>query len=101
MLLQGDRGHCRHSDRHGNVAARARPRDAPSNLVGGAEGREMNCEETRDYLAAYLDGELDVASTISIERHLRACPDCRRARDGARSLRTAIKGADLYEVPSP
>ncbi len=35
----------------------------------------MNCQEFHDYVDAYIDNELDIASTILVKQHLRDCPD--------------------------
>jgi hypothetical protein len=37
----------------------------------------MRCEETRNLLAAYLDGETTQSEKESMEAHLAACPACR------------------------
>jgi anti-sigma factor RsiW len=36
----------------------------------------VTCRELIDFLAAYLDGELDPASRAAFERHLSLCPAC-------------------------
>uniref|UniRef100_Q02A37 Putative transmembrane anti-sigma factor n=1 Tax=Solibacter usitatus (strain Ellin6076) TaxID=234267 RepID=Q02A37_SOLUE len=61
----------------------------------------MTCEEAHTYLSAHLDDELDVATSLEMERHLAACPNCRRAHAANLALRDAIRGADLYYEPPP
>lgn len=38
----------------------------------------MNCQEAKDLWSPYHDGELDRTFCGEIERHLEACPECRR-----------------------
>ena len=39
----------------------------------------MKCEDLEPLESAYLDSELDARTTLEIQRHLTACPDCARA----------------------
>src|SRR5947209_8635857 len=59
----------------------------------------MNCEEARTYLSAHLDGELGVADSLAMERHLAECAECRRAHEEDVVLRDSIRGANLYFEP--
>ena len=36
----------------------------------------MNCQETRNLIKPFLDGELDKYSTQQVRRHLAACSEC-------------------------
>jgi len=56
----------------------------------------MNCEETKNQLHAYLDGELDVVRSVAFEEHLKNCPACSRAHQEYQSLRAAIARPSLY-----
>ena len=60
----------------------------------------MTCEDTRIYLPAYLDNELDVADCVRVQKHLSDCAACNRARERELSLRIALRNADLKECPS-
>ena len=51
----------------------------------------VSCQERRDLLHGYLDGELDLAATLEIERHLQSCQSCARAYGNQRILRSAIR----------
>ncbi len=51
----------------------------------------MSCPDMQDLLHAYVDGELDVAHTLEVERHLQGCPDCARASAELRELRRALQ----------
>jgi anti-sigma factor RsiW len=61
----------------------------------------MICDEARVYLAAHLDGELDVPGSLEMERHLAECAACRREHAANLGLREAIRAADLYYEPPP
>jgi anti-sigma factor RsiW len=37
----------------------------------------MSCQETRELLDGYVDSELDVVTTLQLERHLKECASCR------------------------
>ena len=60
----------------------------------------MNCDDSRIYLPAYLDDELDVAESLRVQRHLAECGDCRRAQDQQLVLRAALRDTDLRAHPS-
>ena len=60
----------------------------------------MNCEACQDFIDAYLDNELDAAATISVERHLRGCPQCRQQLEGRNGLRALLVQPQLrFEAP--
>ena len=61
----------------------------------------MSCQESKEMLHAYLDGELDLARSLEIEKHLRECAACARAYDESRWLQTALKSDALrFSLPS-
>ncbi len=60
----------------------------------------MNCDDSRIYLPAYLDDELDVAGSLRVQKHLAECGDCRRAQDQQLVLRVALRDPDLRAHPS-
>lgn len=62
----------------------------------------MNCREVQNLLHAYSDGELDLTSSLEIERHCQDCPDCAPFHKNLVTLRTALKlkSPDLYQ-PAP
>ena len=60
----------------------------------------MSCGRPEHEVAAYLDGELDLASALAFERHLAECADCARALATERALHEAIGQAGLrFEAP--
>jgi anti-sigma factor RsiW len=60
----------------------------------------MNCDDSRAYLAAYLDDELGVAESLRLQKHLAECGNCRRAQDYQFTLRGALRDPELYARPS-
>jgi len=60
----------------------------------------MSCEELRGALPAYLDGELDVAETLAVERHLAECRECGEIAAHERAFRAAFRDPSL-KVPAP
>src|SRR3989442_1053758 len=61
-----------------------------------ARSVEMNCQENRVLLHAFLDDELDPVRSLSVQSHLDACPDCAREHAAQRSLRAALRDEALY-----
>lgn len=59
----------------------------------------MSCDETRDLLHGYVDGELDLVRTLQIEQHVRECPACSQAMAQQQALRTALHAGSLYHMP--
>ena len=41
----------------------------------------MTCEQMRQFLDAYVDDELDIATALEIQEHLPGCPACRMAME--------------------
>ncbi|MDB5388895.1 MAG: putative anti-sigma factor [Planctomycetaceae bacterium] len=60
----------------------------------------MDCNETRNWLHGYLDGELDLPRTVEIEQHIEKCATCTQARDRHRALQELLRGASL-QYPCP
>lgn len=56
----------------------------------------MNCEETGELIDAYADGELDLVSSLSVERHMKACESCLRAHQNLKALRSLMHDESLY-----
>lgn len=56
----------------------------------------MNCDEVRALLHAYMDGELDVARSLEVERHLPGCSECRAIVASQQVLAEGIRAAASY-----
>lgn len=59
----------------------------------------MDCHETQDLLHGYLDGELDVVSSVALSQHLQGCPLCTQRYEAQRALRSALHSSSLYFSP--
>jgi anti-sigma factor RsiW len=55
----------------------------------------VDCREARTWLDGYIDGELDLAQTVQVERHIEGCASCSRARDTRRALHDSLRAANL------
>jgi anti-sigma factor RsiW len=60
----------------------------------------MKCDDSRIYLPAYLDEELDVAESLRVQKHLAECMDCRQEQDQQLALRSVLRDPSLYAHPS-
>jgi anti-sigma factor RsiW len=58
----------------------------------------MDCESTSKLLDAYLDRELDLVSSLDVERHLQACASCHAIHAGRLALKKELAAAALYEA---
>ena len=58
------------------------------------------CRELRRALGAYVDGELDPSSVLTVEGHLAACGDCAERVTFARGMKRALR-ADAQAEPAP
>ncbi len=56
----------------------------------------MDCKQARELLQGYVDGELDLVTSLQIEDHLQTCADCRRIYEQQQALRTAFQDSGLY-----
>ena len=54
----------------------------------------MTCEEVRDQLSAFLDGELEVVQRRQVEEHLQGCAACRAALHMLEEISAAV-----HDVP--
>ena len=51
----------------------------------------MNCPEAARLLGPYLDGELDLTSSVQLEEHLAGCFACRERLQAQQALITAVR----------
>jgi anti-sigma factor RsiW len=59
------------------------------------------CQETRNLIHPYFDGELDLVKSLEIEAHLNDCQSCRQAFNELRSLHSALSDNALrFEPPA-
>jgi anti-sigma factor (TIGR02949 family) len=60
----------------------------------------MSCEDALRLLAEYLDGELDQADGVEVERHLHACRGCYSRSEFERRLKRELAELRHSEVPA-
>lgn len=61
----------------------------------------MNCARLHQILDAYLDGELDCATTAEVAAHLAQCAACVTLRDQRDALRNAVQAhAPYFKAPA-
>jgi len=56
----------------------------------------MNCNEARQLIECYSDGELDAARARDIEGHLEICAVCLKTLESQRSLHRVLVNPELY-----
>src|SRR5580704_14128952 len=60
----------------------------------------MNCQECHDYIDAYIDNELDVAATIQVKQHLRACVECQQLLEARKAVQALLGNPQVsFEAP--
>jgi anti-sigma factor RsiW len=60
----------------------------------------MNCEETKRFLDAYLDRELDLRRYTEVEQHLSVCPSCQSIAQELEEFRSLLRaGAQTLKAP--
>lgn len=60
----------------------------------------MNCQQTRELIHGYVDGELDLVKSLEIEEHLKNCEACAQAYERIRGLRSALTNNALRFEPA-
>jgi len=59
------------------------------------------CKETKGFLNAYVDGELDSAGSLAVETHIRACASCLSDVENLHALASAIENGSLrFKAPA-
>ncbi len=57
------------------------------------------CHEVMDRFDSYLDGDLDVSTTVRFEQHLNSCPDCAAEHAVAKHMSQAFGEIALESCP--
>ncbi|HEX9448462.1 MAG TPA: anti-sigma factor, partial [Dongiaceae bacterium] len=61
----------------------------------------MDCDRVETLLHAYIDGELDLSSTLTLEAHLAGCRACRDRREHLGRLLADLQGGlERYSAPA-
>jgi len=55
----------------------------------------MTCTETQVFIDAFIDGELDLARSIELERHLESCPSCSALFQSQKAAHSALVDPSL------
>jgi len=58
----------------------------------------LSCEETKNLLSAYYDGELGVAAANEVAEHLALCEDCRKLFEDMSFVSNAFAGIKYPEI---
>jgi anti-sigma factor RsiW len=61
----------------------------------------MNCQETRQLLDAYVDGELDLVRSLDLERHLESCDECPTVAAQLEEVRSTVQSYSPYFFAPP
>src|SRR3954449_8911384 len=61
----------------------------------------MVCDDVQTLLDPYVDGELDAAHALEVERHLPACPRCAADLAQLQGLRKALRRDLTYHRAPP
>jgi predicted anti-sigma-YlaC factor YlaD len=65
-----------------------------------AQTNNMRCEETQEFISAYIDRELDVLRNVAVQTHIRMCEACRGKHAEHSNLRGVIRrGAQYFASP--
>ena len=56
----------------------------------------MSCQETDEFIHAYLDGELDLGRSLEVEQHMHECEICELIYVSQTTLRSSLKNDSLY-----
>jgi anti-sigma factor RsiW len=60
----------------------------------------VNCDDARLLMHGHLDGELDLAADLEVQRHLEECPRCASEYAAMRAMRSRLKDeAFRFEAP--
>jgi anti-sigma factor RsiW len=60
----------------------------------------MNCQVSRRWLDAYLDGELELGRQLDLEAHLTTCSACKSAVEEAVNFRSLVRAnIPVYNAP--
>jgi anti-sigma factor RsiW len=61
----------------------------------------VSCQNTKNLLNGYADGELDLINHLQIERHLQDCPSCALEIENHQTLKSALSDDSFYFQASP
>jgi anti-sigma factor RsiW len=56
----------------------------------------MNCQEAKNLIDAYGDGELDAPHSLAVESHMRECANCSSLQRQRQALKSTLAGEGLH-----
>ncbi len=59
----------------------------------------MTCEEFKDFLSAYADGEIASDEKVLLQAHLSVCENCAKLADELKSLKFSLSRVPQKELP--
>jgi anti-sigma factor RsiW len=59
----------------------------------------IDCKHVWEYISAYIDGDLDNALRLEIERHLEHCEVCSAILDSTRNLVILLADERVFQIP--
>jgi len=60
----------------------------------------VDCDDARVLMHGHLDGELDLAADLEVQRHIEECPRCVSEYAALRAMRTRLRDEEFrFEVP--
>jgi anti-sigma factor RsiW len=61
----------------------------------------VNCDDTRVLMHGHVDGELDMAADLEVQRHIEECPRCAREYAALRAMHARLKDGEFrFEAPA-
>ncbi len=61
----------------------------------------MDCDRVQLLLNGYIDGELDLVTSLDVDEHMQSCAACSRHYKLLTSLHTAVSNKSLYRLAPP
>jgi hypothetical protein len=58
----------------------------------------MQCRQARGKISAYMDHELDAASSRQVESHLHECTNCREVLKGFQQIDGMVRGLPRFDL---
>ncbi|MGA7157717.1 MAG: zf-HC2 domain-containing protein [Acidobacteriaceae bacterium] len=59
----------------------------------------IECKHVWDQISGYLDGTLDAATLIAVQKHLEVCEICSAVLDSTRNILILSADDRVYELP--
>jgi anti-sigma factor RsiW len=60
----------------------------------------IDCEHVWDHISAYIDGDVDAALRVEINKHLETCEICSAVLDSTRNVVVLVADGRVFELPA-